>query len=48
MERDNGCTLIMAVREWRSGMGIGICESRHGRDKRRHGYGGRGSNMGWM
>ena len=31
MERDNGCTLMMVVKEWRSGMGIGICESRHGR-----------------
>ena len=31
MERDNGCTLMMAVREWRSGMGIEICEWRHGR-----------------
>ena len=31
MERDNGCTLMMVVKEWRSGMGIVICESRHGR-----------------
>ena len=30
MERDNGCTLMMVVREWRSRMGAANCESQHG------------------
>ena len=30
MERDNGCTLMMVVGEWRSGMRAATCELQHG------------------
>lgn len=29
IERDNGYTLMIAVREWRNGMGVTTCESWH-------------------